>query len=311
MVWNILIGLVLLFLIVLSSGVVVDVLEKFVLELPIRKKQLTTMLIGLALALPELFIGIAAALDGKPQMALGTVVGANMANLSLVVGGLAIAASAIPIVGEYLQKDLWVTIGLALMPFLMLFDGTISKFEGGVLVLMYFVYAFLLSGEKAAMKAKKKKITTTEKWGLPFVLLLGLFIMAVSSWELVQEVVKIAAVWGVSWFWMGLLLIAFGTTLPELLLLMLPDKKKKASLILTDLLSSVVLNSTVILGVVALITPIVIRESVQRGLSGMFLVIILGLFWLFSKSKRKLERWEGVVLVGVYLMFIGLQFIFA
>jgi Ca2+/Na+ antiporter len=73
----------------------------------------------------------------------------------------------------------------------------------------------------------------------------------------------------------------------------------------------VVINSTVILGIVALITPIVMRESIQRGLSGMFLVMILGIFWLFTKSKRKLERWEGVVLVGVYLMFIGLQLMLA
>jgi cation:H+ antiporter len=311
MVWNIVIGLVLLLLIVLSSGVVVDVLERVVLRLPIKKNRVIPILIGFSLALPELFVGIAAALDGKPQMALGTVVGANMANLSLIIGGLAIFASVIPVVGEYIEKDLWVTIGLALMPFFMLFDGTISMVEGGVLIAVYFVYAFFLSKEKVVLKIAKKKMTTSEKWGLPVMLILGLVIMAVCSWQLVQVVVSIAAVWGVSWFWMGLLLIAFGTTLPELLLLSFSKKKSKVSLTLPELLSSVVMNSTIILGIVALISPIVIRESVQRGLSGMFLVIILGLFWLFTKSKKKLERWEGVVLIGVYLMFIGLQFIFA
>lgn len=311
MVWNIFLGLFLLILIVLSSGVVVDVFERFVTRLPIKKKRVMAILIGFSLALPELFVGIAAALDGKSQMALGTVVGANMANLSLIIGGLAVITVAIPVVGEYLEKDLWVTIGLALMPFLMLLDGTISKLEGGVLVAMYFVYALFLTNEKHVVKRMKRKMSVTEKWGLPVMLLLGLLIMAVCSWQLVQVVVSIAAVWGVSWFWMGLLLIAFGTTLPELLLLSFSGKKSRASLVLSDLLSSVVINSTVILGIVALITPVVIRESVQRGLSGMFMVMILGLFWLFTKSKRKLERWEGVVLIGIYLMFIGLQFIFA
>lgn len=269
------------------------------------------ILIGFSLALPELFVGIAAALEGKPQMALGTVVGANMANLSLIIGGLAVIAAVIPVVGEYVEKDLWVTVGLALMPFLMLFDGTITKLEGGVLIVLYFVYALFLSNEKVIAKQSKIKITGFEKWGLPVVLILGVLIMAVCSWQLVQIAVRIAAVWGVSWFWMGLLLIAFGTTLPELLLISFSRKKHKASLPLPDLLSSVVMNSTVILGIVALITPIIIKESIQRGLSGMFLVIILGLFWLFTKSKKKLERWEGVVLIGAYLMFIGLQFIFA
>ncbi len=311
MVWNIIIGFLLLVLIVLSSGVVVDVLERIVLRLPIKKNRVIPILIGFSLALPELFVGIAAALDGKPQLALGTVVGANLANLSLIIGGLAIIASVVPVVGEYLEKDLWVTIGLALMPFLMLFDGTISKLEGGILIVFYFVYTFFLSNEKMVIKQARKKVSAEEAWGLPIVFVLGLLIMAVCSWQLVQIAVSIAAVWGVSWFWMGLLLIAFGTTLPELLLLCFSGKKSRASLVLPDLLSSVVMNSTVILGIVALITPVVIKESVQRGLSGMFMVMILGLFWLFTKSKRKLERWEGVVLIGVYLMFIGLQFFLA
>jgi cation:H+ antiporter len=311
MVLNILFGAVLLILIVLASGVVVDVFERFVFRLPIKKKKVAAILIGFSLALPELFVGIAAALSGKPQVALGTVVGANMANLSLIIGGLAVFASVVPVVGEYIEKDLWVTIGLAFMPFVMLFDGTITKYEGVVLVALYFVYAFFLSNEKVSVRQSKKKISAFEIFGLPIVLLLGLTIMAVCSWQLVQIAVSIAAVWGVSWFWMGLLLIAFGTTLPELLLLSFSRKKSTASLVLPDLLASVVMNSTLILGVVAIVTPIILKESVQRGLSGMFTVIVLGLFWLFTKSKRKLERWEGVVLIGIYLMFIGLQFIFA
>lgn len=311
MVWNMLMGMILLVLIVLASGVVVDVFERVVLTLPIKKKKVTAILIGFSLALPELFVGIASALSGKPQMAFGTVVGANMANLSLIIGGLAVIVSAIPVVGEYIEKDLWVTIGLALLPFLMLFDGTISRFDGGILVTLYFVYAFYLSNERVATKQAKNKIVGFETWGLPIVLILGLTVMAVSSWRLVQIAVRIAAVWGVSWFWMGLLLIAFGTTLPELLLISFSRKKHKASLALPDLLGSVALNSTLILGIVAIITPVVIGGSIQRGLSGMFLVIVLGLFWLFTKSKRKLERWEGVVLIGVYLMFVGLQFMLA
>jgi len=311
MVWNIFVGLILLILIVLSSGVVVDVFERFVSHLPIKKNRVISILVGFSLALPELFVGIAAALDGKPQMALGMVVGASMANLSLIIGGLAILASVIPIVGEYLKRDLWVTVGISLMPFAMLFDGVISRIEGGVLVVLYFIYAFYLSNEKMVIKSSKKKINSHERWGLVVMLVLGIIIMSVCSWQLVQIAVGVAAVWGVSWFWMGLILIAFGTTLPELLLLSFSRKKHRASLVLPDLLGSVVINSTVILGVVALITPIVMHESLQRGLSGMFLVIILGLFWLFTKSKRKLERWEGVVLVGFYLMFIGLQFMFA
>ena len=303
-------GIILLLLMVLASGVVVDTIEKFAFRLPVRKQTLAAMLVGFSLALPELFVGIASAVDGKSQIALGNIVGANMANLSLIVGGVAIAASVVPVVGEYLQKDLWITIGLALLPFMMLMNGVISKFEGAVLMVLYFVYAFFLSSGKGTYKQERKKIGKEEKWAAVIILFLGLIIMSASAWLLVQVGVKIAAAWQVSWFWIGLILFAFGTTLPELFLL-LTQKKHGATLVLPKLLGSVVMNSTLVIGIVALIQPVILEESFQRGLSGMFLVVILGLFWLFTKSKKKLERWEGVVLVGVYLMFIGLQMLFA
>ncbi len=310
MVLDVFIVIALLILIVLASGVVVDVFEKFVGRLPIEKKKVNSILIGFSLALPELFVGIAAAIEGKPQIALGNVVGANMVNLSLVIGGLAIVSSVVPVVGEYLEKDFWIAIGLALLPFIMLFFGIISRFEGFVLVAIYFIYA-IYSDSRSSVKQSKRKMEIFESLGLVVILILGLLIMAASSWQLVQIAVRIATYWSFSWFWMGLLLISLGTTLPELLLISLFRKKQKASIVLTDLLESVAMNSTLVLGVTAIITPIVMKESIQTGLSSIFLVVIMGLFWLFTKSKKKLERWEGVVLIGIYLMFIGLQFIFA
>jgi len=309
MVWNIIAGFSLLLVMVFASGVIVDIVEKFAFRLPVKKQTLASLLLGISLALPELFVGLAAALGGKSQMALGVVIGANMANLSLVVGGAAFVNKAIPVVGEYLARDLWIAVGLVLLPFFMLTDGVISANEGLLLLVVYFVYAVFVSDEKVIMKQKKQRLVKGEQWLWGAILILGLLIMASSAWLLVQLTIRIAAFWGVSWFWMGLILIAFGTTLPELLLAF--QKKRRVTLLLPSLLGSVVMNSTLVLGIVAIFQPMILNESIQRGISGVFLVVILGLFWLFTKSKRKLECWEGVVMIGVYLMFIGLQFLFA
>jgi cation:H+ antiporter len=309
MVWNIIAGFSLLLVMVFASGVIVDVVEKLAFRLPVKKQTLSSLLLGISLALPELFVGLAAALDGKSQMALGVVIGANMANLSLVVGGAAFVNRSIPVVGEYLARDLWIVVGLVLLPFFMLTDGVISANEGLLLLVVYFVYAVFVSDEKVIMNQKKQRLVKGEQWLWGAILLLGLLIMASSAWLLVQLTIRVAAFWGVSWFWMGLILVAFGTTLPELLLAF--QKKRRVTLLLPSLLGSVVMNSTLVLGIVAIFQPMILYESIQRGISGVFLVVILGLFWLFTKSKRKLERWEGVVMIGVYLMFIGLQFLFA
>ena len=116
MLWNLVLGFVLLFLIVLASGVVMDVIEKGLGRLRLRRGVFVSLLLGLSLALPELFIGIASALDDKPQIALGGVVGANLANLSLVIGGVAIMNKVIPVVGDYLGRDLWMVVGVLLLP---------------------------------------------------------------------------------------------------------------------------------------------------------------------------------------------------
>lgn len=309
MVLNFLSGIALLFLMVFSSGVVVDIVEQYAFRLKVKKQMLAKALVGFSLALPELFIGVASAVMGKPEIALGNVIGANLANLSLIVGCAAAFVGVIPIVGEYIQRDLWITLGLAMLPFLMLNDGRISGVEGLILVLLYLVYEVYRSQEKETVKNQKRKTSVDLKWTTVVILLLGLIILSASSWLLVQIAMSIAAEWNVSWYWVGLILIAFGTTLPELSLL--SAGKKKAALVLPDLLGSVVLNSTLVIGLVAIMAPIVMEESFQRGLSGIFQVAILGLFWLFTKSKKKLEKWEGVVLIGVYLMFVGIQMIFA
>ena len=309
MVLNILSGIVLLFLMVFSSGIVVDIVEQYAVRLQVKRQNLTAVLMGFSLALPELFIGVAAAMVGKPEIALGNVVGANLANLSLIIGCAAVLAGTVSVVGEYLQRDLWVTLGLAMLPFLMLMDGRISGFEGFVLILLYLVYAIFISQGKGTVKFQKKKTEIYKSWPSIIILVLGLIILSTSSWLLVEVAMKIASAWEVSWYWVGLILIAFGTTLPELSLLSMG--KKKAALVLPNLLGSVVMNSTLVVGVVTLLQPIMMQESFQRGLSGVFLVAILGLFWLFTKSKKKLEKWEGVVLIGVYLMFVGIQMIFA
>ena len=104
--------------------------------------------------------------------------------------------------------------------------------------------------------------------------------------------------------------IALATTIPELVVGIWNHKKQESLLTIEKLLGSIVTNSTLVIGVLAVIQPMEVQDSMSKGVAGLFLVFILGLFWLFTKTKRKLEKWEGIVLVGVYLMFLGLQMLF-
>jgi len=319
MLGNLFVGLILILIIVISSGVAVEIFEKLAHRIRTSKLLLATILVGFSTSLPELFVGIGSALRGQPQISLGDILGANLANLSWIIGGAAVLAGTIPVVGEYLKKDLWITMVAAMIPFVLMSDGSLSRIDGLILIAFYVLYLQdLIKNGNHHLKHLRltgrvhHRLKTEVHWMVQsFKLVLALGSLAASSWMLINIVLNISASLGVSAFWVGLIVIAFGTTLPELMLSITASKKRDIALVLGNVLGSVVVNSTLILGIVAVINPIDYPESLQRGVAGIFLILVLGLFWLFTKSKHKLERWEGAVLVGVYAMFVGLQLMLA
>jgi len=300
---------------IIATGVAINQFEKLAVDLRVRKLLLASLLVGLSTSLPELFIALASSFDGTPQVALGDLMGANIANLSWVIGGAAIVGRVIPVVGDYLREDLWVTMVLALTPFLLMMDGSLSRLDGVVLIFGYLLYVndLIHKGRFKIKQAKLNKHVETRVYGHSerlvhlVKMIVSLVILGVSAGMLVQVSISIANGLGASTFWVGLIVIAFGTTVPELVVSLEAARRREASLILGNLLGSVVVNSSLIMGLAAIISPMIFVETLQKGVASFFLIIILGVFWLFTRTKHRLDRWEGAVLVGVYLMFVGLQ----
>ncbi len=318
---NLLFGLGLILVMVIASGAAVEIFEKLAHEVRVNRLILATMLVGFSTSLPELFVGLAAAVRSQPEIALGNVMGANLANLSWIIGGAVLVFGTIPVVGEYLKKELWLTVAMAMAPFLLISDGRLGRVDGLILVLLYFGYVYKLMSKGSAplkhLKLLGRKMVVHRaktKWDRELTLvklLMALGVLGASSWMLINLAVSTSSFLGVSLFWIGLVVISIGTTLPELVLSLMASERREVSLILGNILGSVVVNSTIVLGIVAIISPITYTNTLQKGVVGVFLMITLGLFWLFTKSKHKLERWEGAVLVGIYAMFFGLQLILA
>ena len=116
----------------------------------------------------------------------------------------------------------------------------------------------------------------------------------------------LALSWAVPVAVVGLLVISVGTTLPEFLLSIGAIAEKNVALVLGNLLGSIVTNATLIVGLLALLSPFEVRKMDNYALVNIAFVVIFGLFWLFTSSRKKLERWEGLVLVGLFFVFAGL-----
>ena len=125
---------------------------------------------------------------------------------------------------------------------------------------------------------------------------------------IVQFSLKLALVLNVPVIVVGLVLVSIGTTLPELALEIEAIRKHQSEMVFGNLLGSIVANSTLVVGTVVLISPITIKGFDEYLLATLVFIIAFGLFYFFVRTKRRLERWEGLVLLIVYLLFFLAEF---
>jgi len=311
----ILFSLLILFSYVLikATEFLVDSLNDLSKSAKIGKYALTSVVVALATSLPELFVCVVAALEAQQNLALGNILGSNIANLSLVIGGAVLLGGTINVNGNLFKKDLLAVFFAAVLPLFLLLDNTLSRVDGLFLLLIFGVYNYsLLRDSSRVMPGKKYGILTRladngSKKKLAWVFI-GLATMLIAADIIVKISSGIAQTLHLPLLLIGLFFVAIGTSLPELSFSIKAIREKQTSMVFGDLIGSVVANSTFILGLTALISPIKVNYMSSFSLATIFFLIIYFLFWVFIRSKRKLERWEAGVLVLVYLLFIFLEF---
>ncbi len=279
------------------------------------KFALTSILMGIATSLPELFICLAAALEKEQNLALGNVLGSNIADLSLVIGGATLVGGSLSIFGEFWKKDFLAIFLAAILPLFLLLDNSLSRVDGLLLLLVFGIYNYTILAESPKRRLKRRKAGIlhrlnhqgTQKqiaW-----LFLGAALLLFSADMIVKLAGSLASQLHLPLILVGLFLVAVGTSLPELSFEIGAVRRKQVAMVFGDLIGSVVANSTLILGLTALINPIKLRSFESFFLATVFFIVIFLLFWFFVKTKRKLERWEAVVLILVYGFFIFLEFV--
>lgn len=280
------------------------------------KFTLSSLILALATTLPELVVSVTSAASGNTPIALGTTIGSNIANISLIVGGAAVIGGSFSVAGEWLRLDIFSVFLAGALPLVLLFDNYLSRSDGLILLLIFALYNYgvikLRGGSRNSGGRLLRSIVTGPEHKRIDKLLIKLVLAAaaliVSAKIMVKLAVGIAAGLNVSVFLIGLFLVAVGTSLPELSLAIESIRKRQVGMALGDLFGSVVANSTLILGLVALIRPVRLTNGWQEyGLAAAAFGVVFLLFWGLVRSKKKLERWEGLALVAAYLVFVALE----
>ena len=279
----------------------------------------TTFILALATSLPELFVGIASALEGSPNLSLGNIIGSNIANLSLVIGGAALIGGGVAVHGLFLRRDVFYAFLAGAAPMILLFDKSLSRVDGLILLALYGFYNVavfaerrgeVVEGEEEGFLRRLLRRLNHRGGGKEMAwIFLGVALLLFSADMLVRIAKWIAFSLNVPLLLVGLFLVAVGTSLPELAFELRAIRARKPGMVFGDLLGSIVANGTLVIAVTSLLAPIRIQAFNEYLLATMAFVLIFALFYIFIRTKKKLERWEGVVLLGVYILFIFLEFI--
>jgi len=282
----------------------------------------SAMILAIGTSFPELFVGISSAIEKSPNLTFGVVMGSNIANIALVGSIAAIVSGRVHVWGEYLKHDVWFAFVAGFLPIFLVLDGNLGRVDGLILVTMYFAYAtgfFRKRYTQIGMEQEQeenffyrflRKVNKIEKEdGKEFArLFVGVALLLFSSDVIVKLSTILAQQAKLPLFVVGLFVIAIGTSLPELAFSLRSLEDHEPQMFFGNLLGSIIANSTMIIGITALIYPIKILAFSQYSLSVVFFVLTFLLFWIFIKSEHRLDRWEAGVLFVIYLIFAMFEF---
>ena len=279
---------------------------------------LSSLIIGLATSLPELFVGITSALNGVPNLSLGNAIGANIANMTIVAGGAALLAGKLKIQNHAYASDLLHAFFAAMAPLYLLMDNVLSRVDALILIALYLFYNY------AILKKRNKNLhedasdmiwTLLRKIRHPntgkdyMYIFLSIAFILFSADMIVRIGMNIAEGLNISLLLVGLVFISLGTTMPEFAVEFQAIRKKDASLYMGNLLGSIVANGTLIVGVTAFIHPIQINAFNDYLFATLALLLIFFTFYFFIRTKEMVNRIEGLILIGLYSLFVFIEFV--
>lgn len=280
-----------------------------------RKLKISNIVIGLTIvafgtSAPELIVNIMASIRGNSDIAIGNVVGSNIANILLILG---ISAIIFPLavkkgtVYKEIPLSLLAVLALWFMANDILLDGAsrnvLSMIDGFIFILFFIIFLYYTFGISKATgqeeKVKELKVVTSV-----FMVLAGIVALTVGGNWIVEGAILIAKQLGISEALIGLTIVAIGTSLPELATSAMAAYKKNPDIAMGNVVGSNIFNIFWILGVSALIHPI--NFSAIMNFDIYFLVFTTALLFtvMFIGKKHILERWQGVLFILIYVAYI-------
>lgn len=269
------------------------------------------VLMAFASSLPNLFLGIFSAINGVPELSFGDVVGGDVIDLTLAIAlAVLFSRGGISAESRTVQKTTLFTVVAALLPVALALDDTLSRIDGFILVSFFVFYiSWLFSKEERFTKIydhySPSSVRDLKIFLFDLIKVLGgIFLLIVASQIIVFISEFFSQLLTIPIVLIGVLFTGFGNALPEIYFSLVSSKKRENWMVLGDLMGAVIVPSTLVLGIVALIQPIYISTISFIFIARTFLIIATLFFFFFVRTDRKITRREAIFLLFLYFSFV-------
>ncbi|HIP28972.1 MAG TPA: calcium/sodium antiporter [Sulfurovum sp.] len=287
-----------------GADLLIEQSESIALKFHIPEFIIGATLVALGTSLPEMAASIAASMDGKAEIAVSNVIGSNILNITLVLSAVFLIAKTIKPQRDFFSKDsTWALIPVLLFA-LMILDGTISRFDALLLLLLMGAYLlFLLNDAKGVPVEALEDQDDNFSWKkvLP-ILFVGIALVVVGAHFTVESASSIAKSFGISEWVIGIVMISLGTSLPELTVSVSAALKGKVDMAIGNIIGSNMANTTIVLGAAALVNPLSINVSAYVfDIATMIVATLILVFITANKLYNKSAGISLLIILGLFL----------
>ena len=293
----------------------IEALVRIARYLKWREFVVAFIIVAFAASIPNLFVGITSAFHGIPQLSFGEIVGGNLVDLTIAVALAALIAKGLPAASRTVQTTSIFTIIIAILPLLLILDGVLGRGDGIILILAFGLYIFWLFSKKERFTAiydyddKKPPIIKEFRVFIKDLgkVILGVILLLLAAESIVRLASFFAATLNLSLALIGIFIVGAGNALPETYFTIMAARKGQTWMILGNLMGAVIMATTLVLGIVALISPIKIPDFSPFAIARFFLIISALFFLFFVRTGGKITKNEALFLLGIYITFVITQ----
>ncbi len=320
------IGLISIYIIMKSASFAIESITSYAGNTGISEYVIGSLVVAIATSLPELSTGLFASLKGTGDLTLGNVIGANVVNLTLVLGLMAWISGKIKIKEGVISRTLPAVVMMIILPIILGLDGSFSRLDGCILLIAFVLYFLSLIKHQGEMGTLKKSVRFRHIWKDIIVFGGTIAALLLSTSLLVQALDVISNELSIPRIIVGCVILAIATTVPELTVGIKSILKGSTKVSIGNIFGSLIINFSLVLGVAAVINPIHIINKPLSIFSGVFtqesfsflsflvgsLILLITIF-IVSRFIRSMEinKKHGQILVGIAVLFFIVQILFA